>query len=115
MNKEAATQQSVVPSAHYACNIDGIPLQERTQYRQLFEALLGAIDEKRELPDGYAFRIKGERITTGQLVEWINLERQCCPFFGFQILWEPENGPLWLRLTGRQEVKDFILDEFGLR
>jgi hypothetical protein len=39
------------------------------------------------------FQIK-ERITAEQLVEWVTLEKQCCPLFGFQILWEPKNGPL---------------------
>jgi hypothetical protein len=52
-------------------------------------------------------------MTTDQLVEWVSLERQCCPFFRFQILWEPQNGPVWLCLTGPKGVKDFILDEFG--
>jgi hypothetical protein len=100
---------------NFACNINGIPHQKRALYRQLVDALLGAINEKRELPDGYAFRIKTEHITSDQLVEWINLERLCCPFFGFQLLWEPENGPVWLHLTGPQGVKDFIREEFVLR
>jgi len=26
-----------------------------------------------------------------------------------------ENGPVWLDLKGPEGVKDFILDEFGLR
>ena len=116
MSNEATAQQwAAVPSADFSCNINGIPLQTRAHYHQLVAALIRAIDEKRELPDGYAFRIKTERITAEQLVEWVNLEKQCCPFFGFQILWEPRNGPLWLHLTGPRGVKDFILDEFGLR
>jgi hypothetical protein len=70
---------------------------------------------RRELPDGYAFQMDTKQIDTGQLVEWIELERRCCPFFGFEVLWDRKNGPVWLHLTGPEGVKDFILGEFGLR
>ena len=58
MSNEATAQQwAAVPSADFSCNINGIPLQTRAHYHQLVAALIRAIDEKRELPDGYAFRI----------------------------------------------------------
>lgn len=84
MSNEAAAQQPAVSSADFVCNLNGIPLEKRAHYRQLTDALLRAIDEKRELADGYAFRMRNEPITAGQLVERIGLERQCCPFFGFK-------------------------------
>ena len=115
VNNVPAQQQATSLPRGFACNINGIPSEKRAHYRQLVEALLQAITERRELSDGYSFRVDNEHLTTDQLVEWVNLERQCCPFFGFEILWEPENGPVWLRLTGPQGVKDFILDEFGFR
>ena len=114
-NDLTARQQATTPPRGFACNINGIPSEKRAHYRQLVEALTHAITERREVPDGYSFRVGNEHLTTDQLVEWVNLERQCCPFFGFKILWEPENGPVWLQLTGPQGVKDFILDEFGFR
>jgi len=114
-NNVTAQQQASTPSRGFGCNINGIPSEKRAHYRQLVEALLHAITERRELPDGYSFRVDNEHLTADQLVEWVNLERQCCPFFGFEILWEPENGPVWLQLTGPQGVKDFIIGEFGFR
>lgn len=38
----------------------------------------------------------------------IAAERQCCPLFTFEIVFEPNDGPLWLRLRGSAEVKSFI-------
>jgi hypothetical protein len=114
MNYETAAQVAKTPSG-LTCNINGIPPQERARYGRLFEALGHAMKERRELPDGYAFQIDTGRIGTGQLVEWIELERQCCPFFGFEVRWDQQNGAVWLHLTGPEGVKDFILDEFGLR
>jgi len=48
-----------------------------------------------------------------QAAEFIAKERLCCPFFGFAIEIEPEQGALWLSLTGRQRVKPFIRAEIG--
>jgi hypothetical protein len=116
MNHEAAAQQAASTTASgLTCNINGMLPQERTRYRRLVETLRHAILERRELPDGYAFQMDTKQIDTGQLVEWIELERRCCPFFGFEVHWNRKNGPVWLHLTGSEGVKDFILNEFGLR
>ena len=116
MNHDAAAQQAARATAsRLTCNINGIPPQERARYGRLAGALRNAIEERRELPDGYAFQINTGQIGTGQLVEWVELERQCCPFFGFEVRWDRENGSVWLHLTGPEGVKEFILDEFGLR
>jgi hypothetical protein len=114
MNHGAA-QAARTTESGLTCNINGIPPQERSRYGRLVEALRHAIQERRELPDGYAFQMDTKQIDTGQLVEWIELERRCCPFFGFEVLWDRKNGPVSLHLTGPEGVKDFILGEFGLR
>ena len=73
------------------------------------------MQQRRELPDGFAFQMDTKQIDTGQLTEWIELERQCCPFFEFEIRWTRQHGAVWLNLSGPEGVKEFILDEFGLR
>ncbi len=35
-------------------------------------------------------------------------ERLCCPFFHFRLDIEPEQGPIWLQLTGTEDVKPFL-------
>ena len=115
MNHGAAQQAARTTESRLTCNINGIPPHERSRYGRLVEALRHAIQERRELPDGYAFQMDTKQIDTGQLVEWIELERRCCPFFGFEVHWDRKNGPVWLHLTGSEGVKDFILNEFGLR
>jgi hypothetical protein len=116
MNHEIAAQQgSGTTKSGLMCNMNGIPPQERARYGRLVETLRHAIEERRELPDGYAFQMNTKKIDTAQLVEWVELERQCCPFFGFEIHWDRQNEAVWLHLTGPEGVKDFILGEFGLR
>ena len=116
MNQKAAVPQAARTTASgLICNVNGIPPQKTARYGQLVQSLRQAIQERRELLDGYAFQMDTTKIYADQLVEWVELERQCCPFFGFEIHWDPKNGSVWLHLTGPEGVKDFILDEFGLR
>ena len=115
MNYEAAAQRDARTQSGLTCNINGIPPQERARYGQLAEALRHAIQKRRELPDGYAFQMDTRQISTDRLAEWIELERKCCPFFGFEIRWTPQNEAVWLNLSGPEGVKEFILQEFGLR
>jgi hypothetical protein len=68
----------------------------------LVESLRHVILEKRELPNGYAFRIDASRLASGQLVKWIELEKRCCSFFDFEIRWDQQDGPVSLHLDGSE-------------
>jgi hypothetical protein len=46
--------------------------------------------------------------------EWVSFERKCCPFFAFELEQAKDQGPFWLRITGSEGVKPFIVEEFGL-
>ena len=54
-------------------------------------------------------------MSTADLTEWIEFERQCCPFFEFEVVRIQQDETLWLHITGPEGVKEFILDEFELR
>jgi len=97
----------------FACNMSAIPPEERGQHLAAIEAVFGAVQEIRELPYGYAFRLPNEAAQLLQVADFINKERLCCPFFGFALQLEPEGGALWLSLTGREGVKPFIQAEIG--
>jgi hypothetical protein len=56
-----------------------------------------------------------EATTIQDLAEFITYERLCCPFFDLEIVVEREGGPAWLRLRGREGVKEFIRIEFGIQ
>jgi hypothetical protein len=46
--------------------------------------------------------------------EFMALERLCCPFLNFVLEIEPDQGPLWLKLTGPEGVKQVLQTELGL-
>ena len=96
-----------------ACNLDAISASDRPRYNELRRMLAASVVGKRELPAGVAIQISVERIALAQLAEWISFERKCCPFLEFKIDVAPESGPVWLSLTGRTGVKEFLSQAFS--
>ena len=99
----------------FACNIFGLTAEQRQRHAQLVKRLKSARQEIRELADGYELRFNVEPATVQELAEFMIYERRCCPFFDLELVLEREDGPAWLRLRGRQGVKEFIRTEFGFK
>ena len=96
-----------------ACDLSAISASDRPHYNELRRAVAASVVGKRELPDGLAVQIDIDRIALPQIAEWISFERKCCPFFEFRIDLAPDLGPVWLSLTGRAGVKEFISEAFA--
>jgi hypothetical protein len=96
-----------------ACDLDAISAVDRPRYGELRRMLADAITSNRELPDGIAIQIAIEGMTLEHLAEWISFERKCCPFLEFRIDIAPKSGPVWLSLTGRAGVKEFLTQVFA--
>jgi len=86
----------------------------RKRHKVVSEQMRAAVKEAQDLPDGYAFRFTAEPATILLVSEFITREHLCCPFFRFELIVEQEDGPLWLRLRGREGVKEFIRAELGI-
>ena len=97
----------------FVCNVGVMNNEERARYTALSRKLFGANEHRNELDNGYAFRLAIEKISLPEVAEWIAFERRCCPFFNLQIEAKPNDGPVWLRMTGADGIKDFIRAEFG--
>lgn len=102
-----STDPSVV-----ACKLLGREFMQRKE--DIGRELFRHADEISELGDGFAFRFPAFDPWAAKILEFITDERQCCPFFVFEITVEPNDGPVWLRLRGSEEVKAFVLSELGL-
>ena len=101
--------------SRFACNAFALsPEARKRHFDELGPALLKLKKSTRELPDGYEFELPPDKGTYQLLTEWAFQERLCCPFFDIDVRFERENGPLWLRLTGRPGTKEFIKEEFGI-
>jgi hypothetical protein len=107
------TNTQALKESPLACDMSAIEPGLREQHMARGRELFRAATEILELPDGYAFRLIGETDSLIKAAEFISLEKLCCPFLCFVIEVEPEGGPLWLRMTGREGVKAFIREEIS--
>jgi hypothetical protein len=96
-----------------ACVMAALGEEQRRRRKELEQSLGASVEEVRELADGYALRLPSGSRTLLDAAEFVTYERLCCPFLDFEINVEREGGPLWLRLTGREGVKEFVRQEFG--
>src|SRR5262249_13026839 len=99
-------------ASQFLCNLGALSPDERRVHQTLARAVFAACEERRELEDGFAFRI-ARRIELAEIARWVSLERKCCPFFEFELHIGSNDGPNWLRITGAPGVKDFLRTEIG--
>jgi hypothetical protein len=114
----ATSEPSSSQSEHvspFACNAFALSAEARKRhFEEVGPALQKLTKSTRELPDGYEFEFPADNKMYQLLTEWAFQERLCCPFFDIALRFDRENGPLWLRLTGRPGTKEFIKMEFDL-
>jgi hypothetical protein len=89
-----------------ACCLTSAELRERET--TLLAQFRSAVIETEELPDGYAFRVPGDRKWVAITTEMIAAERECCPFLTFEFVAQPSMGPVIIRVTGPAGTKDFL-------
>lgn len=103
------------PDSILVCNVNAIPGELRPVHQANTERIFASVQEVQELPTGYALRLPNETDLLQMVVAFMSYERLCCPFFRFVLEIEPEQGPVWLRLTGNVDVKPFLESQgFGL-
>ncbi|HST10259.1 MAG TPA: hypothetical protein VLL05_07770 [Terriglobales bacterium] len=96
----------------YSCNMAAFTAEDLEQYKQLSQSLHASVQEKKELRNGYAFKLPATTLVSAS--RWVSYERLCCPFFDFAIEAPRDSGPLWLRISGDKGVKEFVRAEFDL-
>jgi hypothetical protein len=94
-----------------ACDMQAISAEQREPHEERAKSLFAAVQAVQELPDGYALRLPDDTPTLNNAILFLVNERRCCPFFRFTLDLEPEHGPVWLRMTGGEEVKAFLVGE----
>jgi hypothetical protein len=89
-----------------ACSLSGKEMAQRRD--EITQAFLPMVQETRELADGYALRFAGDRECIARLLSFVEGERACCPFFTFELIFEPRQGPVWLHLRGPAGTKEIV-------
>ena len=105
-----STQSYADEQTPIACSLSGAELAERgDEVNDLFVA----VEQVRELDDGYAFRFDGSDASAASLLTFVLAERRCCPFFTFELTFEPNVGAIWVQLRGSAAIKEFVASAWG--
>jgi hypothetical protein len=94
------------------CTLSDSELATRREVNS--DILVEKYQEVRELADGYALRFAGNDVSAQDLLGFIERERACCPFFIFELHFEPSEGGVWLCLRGPDGVKDLLREMIQL-
>ena|SRR5215216_1286985 len=92
-------------------------LSEREQAQRAEEAhqnLFPGMLAVEELADGYGYQFPADGEWTAKVMAVVAAERQCCPFFTFEVVFEPHGRGLWLRFRGSEAIKAFVRENFPL-
>ncbi|MFQ5472480.1 MAG: hypothetical protein ACE5FA_06310, partial [Dehalococcoidia bacterium] len=61
-----------------------------------------------ELVDGYELTFPGTTDWARNITEFIVAERECCRFFTFETIYQPDMGGIALRIRGPEGVQAFL-------
>lgn len=91
-----------------ACDLSAINDHKLDQHRENGQMVFDAISEIWETPKGYSFKLPANTNDIEKAGAFIARERLCCPFFEFTLTIQPDQQPVWLKLTGRDGVKPYL-------
>ena len=93
-----------------ACQLLPTDFQKRRE--TLMQSTIVQFSQVTELENGYQFHYLGSDDVAMELVEFINFERQCCPFLTFELGFAPQGAGITLSILGNNEIKTFIQENF---
>ncbi len=91
-----------------ACKLRAFNTKQQASYQRLVNYLRKNRKQIEELPNGYAIAFSSQPNTCLQVTKFVTMERRCCPFISFTMRFEPNNGLLWLQLTGPEGTKEIL-------
>ena len=93
---------------NFICDLTVLDKHEREQFASVTDALFAAVQETRELENGFAFRFLNQLDQLVQIAKFVECESRCCSFLHFSLEVEPASGPVWLQITGAEGTKQFL-------
>lgn len=102
---------TTVANKPMTCKLTSPELRKRKE--EVISKLKGLVLEKKELPDGFAYKFDGTDEILDSLTAFIKSERLCCDFFNFKLLVSQE-AVVWLEISGAEGAKEFIKTELEM-
>ena len=102
----AKTATSQMDSIPLVCKLT--PEQQQKRSEELRNTVFKKYEKLNELPDGVELIYSDAKTYAPILVEFITTERACCPFFTFDLKFEPNSDKVALTIGGSAKIKEVI-------
>ena len=107
MNKEITNDNCAV-----ACQLPDEAFKERKA--TIASTIVSKAILAEEIENGYQFSFSYSEKMLLELAEFINIERQCCPFINFHLVLSNNSNNIVLLLTGAEGTSEFIKYELEM-
>ncbi len=94
-----------------ACQLTSKKQKERME--KLGKTIFKDIDSIQDVDDGFVMVFNKPIEYSKKLLEFINFERECCTSLSFGLNFEPNQGPIHLKIIGSKEMKEQVIS--GMR
>lgn len=103
METEAVLKQKIA----LACKLTGSDQIKRMD--ELHQTLFKQVTRVVEHPGSYEMVFEtSDNDLIGDLAEFIRFERLCCPWLVFHLTFQPEEGPISLKMGDSPETKEMV-------
>ena len=93
------------------CHMNVLTAKERASLKAALDRLIATKPKVKELHNGYELSFPAKHGVLPLATEWISSEGRCCNFFDFTLTSTHDDGPVTVRITGPDGVKQFILND----
>ena len=77
-----------------------------TRKAGLLAGLFRRVEASEEIENGWRLRFSADAWPA--VAETVGAERKCCRFLRFDVVVEPDEGPIWLTLSGPLGTREFL-------
>ncbi|HEY7862079.1 MAG TPA: hypothetical protein VIE39_00370 [Thermoanaerobaculia bacterium] len=99
--------------APIACTLASFDAEARREHHERTRRLLSHVKFFEELPDGWRFTLPPVHGLFREAVDWVLVERKCCPFLSFDFRIEDPRDPFSLAVRGPEGGKQALEAELG--
>ncbi len=89
-----------------ACQLTDSDQVKRMQ--ELHDTIFRKVAKTVEHRNSYELVFKPDSDLANQLAAFITFEQSCCPWLKFQLTFQPDNGPVSLKLGNSEETKEMV-------
>ncbi len=97
-----------------ACVLEALTGEKRKRRRVLVEQLSQTVTGLTELETGFLLQLRNDGSVREIAEELMVLEQKCCPFLEFALQGAHSGDSIWLSITGKDGVKEFLRQELAL-